>query len=348
MLFFSVIVGYAMFDWKTLQKPIIALSPMADMTDSPFCVTVKTIANPVMFREMVSSEAIVRENEKTMLMADFEPVERPLIQQIFGADPKLMAEAASRIESAYHPDGIDINMGCPVYKITSNFNGAALMKEPELASRIIRAMKSAITVPLSVKIRAGWSDPNECLDFIRVVEDAGADMVTVHGRTKCQAYTGYSDWDVIAQARERVSIPVLVNGDIFTPEDVRKALEVTGCAGVLVARGGLGNPWIFSRTEAMLATGVIPPEPTVAERLRVMLEHARRHVAHYGPRGIVTFRKHIRWYLKGIQGVKPFRQELHAVDSLEALEEQITRLKEHLDSSLIVETPTAPFHPYKT
>lgn len=316
-----------MLDWKTLPKPILALSPMADMTDSPFCQTVKTIASPIMFREMVSSEAIVRGNEKTMEMIDFVEAERPIVQQIFGADPNTMAEAARRIEETHHPDGIDINMGCPVYKITSNWNGAALMKEPALAAKIIRTVKVAIRAPLSVKIRLGWSDKTECLNFIRVVEDAGADLVTIHGRTKCQGYSGASDWEMIRRAKGRVSIPVLANGDIFTPENVKAALEVTGCDGVLVARGGLGNPWIFSRSEIMLKTGVIPPEPALDERLRVMLVHARRHVEHYGERGIVTFRKHVSWYVKGIPGVKAFRQELHTVNSLEELETQVKRLQ---------------------
>ena len=316
-----------MLNWNTLPKPILALSPMADMTDSPFCQTVKTIASPILFREMVSSEAVVRGSEKTMAMAGFAQVERPIVQQLFGADPDTMAEAARLIEETSAPDGIDINMGCPVYKITSNFNGAALMKDPALASKIIRKMKAAIRVPLSVKIRAGWSDPSECLDFVRVVEDAGADLITIHGRTKCQSYSGKSDWEMIGLAAERVSIPVLANGDIFTPEDVVRALKATACDGILIARGGLGNPWIFSRSEMMLKTGVVPPEPALEERLRVMLEHARRHVAFYGPKGIVTFRKHVSWYVKGIPGVKAVRHELHTIDSLDALEIQVQKLK---------------------
>ena len=316
-----------MLNWNTLPKPILALSPMADMTDSPFCQTVKTIASPILFREMVSSEAVVRGSEKTMAMAGFAQVERPIVQQLFGADPDTMAEAARLIEETSAPDGIDINMGCPVYKITSNFNGAALMKDPALASKIIRKMKAAIRVPLSVKIRAGWSDPSECLDFVRVVEDAGADLVTIHGRTKCQSYSCKSDWEMIGLAAERVSIPVLANGDIFTPEDVVRALKATACDGILIARGGLGNPWIFSRSEMMLKTGVVPPEPALEERLRVMLEHARRHVAFYGPKGIVTFRKHVSWYVKGIPGVKAVRHELHTIDSLDALEIQVQKLK---------------------
>ncbi|MBI2981983.1 MAG: tRNA-dihydrouridine synthase, partial [Deltaproteobacteria bacterium] len=156
----------------------------------------------VVFREMVSAEAVVRGNEKTLGMTDLHPDERPLVQQLFGSDPDVMAEAAANIEAEHRPEGFDINMGCPVYKIVHNFNGAALMKEPTLATRIIQKMKAAISVPLSVKIRAGWSDPKECLEFCKVVEAAGADLITIHGRTKCQGYSDKSDWSVIKQVKE--------------------------------------------------------------------------------------------------------------------------------------------------
>lgn len=320
-----------MLDWKKLKQPIIALSPMADMTDSPFCMTVKELASPIIFREMVSSEALVRDNDKTLKMAEFDEKERPIVQQIFGAEPETMARAAELIEKTYHPDGIDINMGCPVYKITSNFNGSALMKDPELASRIVKSVKAAVEVPVSVKIRAGWSDPNECIEFVKVLEDAGADLITIHGRTKTQAYSGKSDWEIIGKAREQVSIPVLANGDIFEPSDVTRVLEVTGCAGVMIARGALGNPWIFSRVEAMLETGETPPEPDLDERIKVLLEHLDRHVEHYGERGVVTFRKHLSWYLKGVPGVKEFRQRLHAMNTVESLESELDQLKKTLN-----------------
>jgi len=322
-----------MLDWKNLKQPIIALSPMADMTDSPFCMTIKELASPVIFREMVSSEALVRDNDKTLKMAEFDEKERPIVQQIFGADPKVMAEAAKIIEETYAPDGIDINMGCPVYKITSNFNGAALMKDPELASKIVKSVKVAVSVPVSVKIRAGWDDPNECMEFVKVIEAAGADLITIHGRTKKQAYSGKSDWEIIGRARECVSVPVLANGDIFTPESVTQVLEITGCAGVMIARGALGNPWIFSRIETMLENGVVPQEPDLDERIKVLLEHLSRHVEHYGERGVVTFRKHLSWYLKGVPGVKEFRQKLHTVKTREELEKELKTLKETINQA---------------
>ncbi|MEK7529833.1 MAG: tRNA dihydrouridine synthase DusB, partial [Patescibacteria group bacterium] len=290
-----------------------------DMTDSAFCQTVKDVASPVVFREMVSAEAMVRQNERTKEMTAFVDAERPIIQQIFGANPETMARAAAMVDAEHHPEGIDINMGCPVYKITSQFNGAALMKEPAHAEKIIRGIKAAVSVPVSVKIRSGWEDPSECLTFCKVLEDAGADLITVHGRTKAQGYRGYSDWSVIREVKRRVSIPVLANGDIFDAHDVRRALDVTGADGVLIARGALGNPWIFVQAIELLTTGAIQTVPTFAEHFSLILTHAKRHIAQYGGRGIVSFRKHLSWYTKGMEGAKAFRSSLVRVSTLDEL-----------------------------
>lgn len=296
---------------------------MADMTDSPFCRIAKELGATIMFREMVSAEALVRGSEKTLGMAEFVEEERPLIQQIFGAEPDTMAEAARIIEERYHPDGIDINMGCPVYKIVHNFNGACLMKDPARATAIIKKMKAAITVPLSVKIRLGWSKKDEALTFIKHIEDAGADLVTVHGRTKEQGYAGQSDWEMIGRVVQQVQIPVLANGDIHTPEAVKRALEVTGASGVLIARGALGNPWFFKLAQEVLTAGAVQTSVDVEERMRVMMRHAQLHIEHYGPGGIVTFRKHISWYLKGLPNIKELREKAVKVQSLEELEELV-------------------------
>lgn len=307
-------------DWSTHPRPIVALSPMADMTDSAFCRTVKSIARPIVFREMVSSEAIVRGNEKTKEMAEIHVDERPLVQQIFGADPTVMAEAARIVDTEFHPEGIDINMGCPVYKITSNFNGAALMKDAPLATAIVKAMKAAITVPLSVKIRAGWSRHDECVEFAKRLEDAGADLITVHGRTKVQGYSGTSDRGAVASVKRAVSIPVLYNGDVFAWQDFFQALEQTGCDGVLIARGGLGNPWIFKQIEDRLL-GQEPEDVTVQERIRVVRMHLALHLAQYGEQAVPTFRKHLSWYFKGIPHFKAFKQRLMTATTHEAVED---------------------------
>ncbi len=319
-----------MLDWKQFPRPIVALSPMADMTDSAFCRVVKELTPTdvplVMFREMVSAEAVVRGNEKTLDMTDIHPAERPLVQQVFGADPKVMAEAARKIEAEHHPEAFDINMGCPVYKLVHNFNGAALMKEPALAAEIVKEMKKTITVPLSVKIRAGWSDPKECWDFIKVLEDAGAELVTIHGRTKVQGYSGKADWTTIAEAKKRVKIPVLANGDIHDPSQVPEALRVSGCDGVLIARGALGNPWFFAQAAEALAGKPVTPV-TLEERLRVVHRHAELHVEQYGERGMVTFRKHLSWYFKGLRGAKVFREKLVRVSTLAELDAALEEMR---------------------
>ncbi|MBI5731919.1 MAG: tRNA-dihydrouridine synthase [Candidatus Magasanikbacteria bacterium] len=309
------------------NKKILALSPMADMTDSPFCQIVRQIGGAdIVFREMVSAEAIVRDNKKTLGMTDFVPSERPIVQQIFGAEPSVMARAAAIVMEHSNPEGIDINMGCPVYKITSNFNGCALMKEPLRAAAIIREIKKVIgDTPLSVKIRLGWSDPDEFRDFIPVIEDAGADLITIHGRTKAQGYSGKSDWERIRLTKALARVPLLANGDIHEPRQVVEALKITGADGVLIARGALGNPWFF-----LLANNGEQRVINFAERIDIILKHARLHVAHYGEKGIVTFRKHLSWYFKTnkiggeFPGTKSLRERLVRVTSLLELEEILT------------------------
>lgn len=299
---------------QSQNKPILALSPMADMTDSAFCQVVRQIGGAdVVFREMVSSEALVRDNEKTLGMTDFVEGERPIVQQIFGADPKTMARAAEIVMEYANPEGIDINMGCPVYKLTSNFNGAALMKDPELAAKIVREMKAVLgDTPLSVKIRLGWDDPDTFKTFIPVIEEAGADLITMHGRTKAQGYSGTSDWERIRQAKEIATVPFLANGDIHEPGQVWECLEQTGADGVLIARGALGNPWFFSQALQLRHPERSECEATIEvegshkkegdlsttdslrssfgrddvlvsfdERVRVILEHARLHVENH-------------------------------------------------------------------
>ncbi|MBP9694947.1 MAG: tRNA-dihydrouridine synthase [Candidatus Magasanikbacteria bacterium] len=310
------------------NKKILALSPMADMTDSAFCQIVRQIGGAdIVYREMVSAEALIRENAKTLGMTDFVDSERPIVQQIFGSEPLVMARAASIVMEHANPEGLDINMGCPVYKITSNFNGCALMKDPERAAAIVREMRSAIgdRVPISVKIRLGWSDPDDFKKFIPVVEEAGVSLITIHGRTKAQGYSGKSDWARIGEAKKIARVPLLANGDIHEPYQVAEVLGVTNADGVLIARGALGNPWFFqlaNQESRIMNQGV-----SLEERVGIVLQHARLHCAQYGERGIVSFRKHLSWYFKGsrimldIPGIKEVREKLVRVNSLTELEE---------------------------
>jgi tRNA-dihydrouridine synthase B len=312
-----------MFSWQNQAKPIVALAPMADMTDSAFCQTVKEVTGastyPVMFREMVSAEAVVRGNEKTLDMTDIHPAERPLVQQIFGSDPETMARAAAKIYEEHQPEAFDVNMGCPVYKIVHNFNGCALMNEPERAAAIIKAMKAAVPVPVSAKFRLGWADPTMCLTFIKVLEQAGVDLVTIHGRTKAQGYSGVADWDMVGRARQQApQLTVLVNGDIHRPEQLPQALQTSGCDGALIARGALGNPWFFAHAQQIIR-GETPTPVTLEERIRVVERHLHHHLTQYGTGAVSTFRKHLSWYFKGIPHMKPFKERLMTTTNPEEL-----------------------------
>jgi tRNA-dihydrouridine synthase B len=256
-------------------------------------------------------------------MTALHPDERPLVQQVFGADARVMAEAVRIIDETHGPDAFDINMGCPVRKLTSNFNGAALIKDPAGAAKIVRAVKAATDKPVSVKTRLGWSDPTEILDFIRVLEQAGADLVSIHGRTKKQGYSGRADWEMIGRARERVSIPVLCNGDIFSAEDAVRALEVSGCAGILVARGALGNPWVFRQIRQALKGEKIS-QTIWTERIKIIKRHAALHAELYGgDRPLISFRKHLAWYFKGFPGARKYRQALMSISTVEELNDTL-------------------------
>ena len=308
-------------NWTENKQPILGLAPMADMTDSPFCKTVRSIGGAdVVFREMVSSEALVRNSGKTLKMTEFAEEERPIVQQIFGSEPKTMARAARIILDHSNPEGIDINMGCPVYKMTSNFNGAALMKDTELAGRIVKAVKTEIgDVPLSVKIRLGWDNPNQFKKIIPVLEENGIDLISIHGRTKEQGYSGESDWLRIAEAKQMAKVPILANGDISTPELVDEALKITKADGVLIGRGVLGNPWFFYQYKNT------SKEIIIEERIKVIKQHAKVHCNFYGERGMITFRKHLSWYFKSnklgedFPKIKEFRAKLVRLNSLDEL-----------------------------
>lgn len=313
--------------WIERPKPILALAPMADLTDAPFCRIVKEIASPVIFREMISSAALVRDNTKTLAMAEISDFERPVIQQIFGSDPAAMAEAARILEEKFQPDGIDINMGCPAKKIVSNFDGSSLMREPAKAAAIIQAVKAAVSIPVSVKTRLGWSRPDEILEFAKVVEAAGADLITVHGRTKDQGYSGTADWVTVGRTKNAISIPLLLNGDVTDVESARRALEISQADGVMVGRGALGNPWVFKEIQ-----DGAPIKITLDERIAVVLRHAQYQIERYGENGLVNLRKHLPFYFK-----RELKKDNPQIDFVE-LREKLVRVSNFEELKNILNT----------
>lgn len=317
-----------------LQTPLM-LAPMAGVADASFRRICRAKGAAYTVSEMVSAKALcfeqaARENApaKTAALANITKAEAPMAIQLFGREPQYMARAASLIESgAYRgalrdcaPVAIDINMGCPVPKVVGNGEGSALMKEPLLAAEIVREIKKAVTLPVTVKIRAGFTnDARNAPEFAKMLEDAGADMICVHGRTRQQFYSPSSDNGIIAATKRAVRIPVIGNGDIASGADALRMLEETECDGLMIGRGALGNPWVFEEVRALLA-GETYAFPDAAERLEMALAHAADMVACKGERiGIPEARKHMVWYCKGLRGAASARGALMQADTLEGI-----------------------------
>ena len=271
--------------------------------------------------EMVSAKAILYNNKNTETLLEIHPDEQPVSLQFFGSDPQIMSEMAKRVEERPF-DIMDINMGCPVPKVVKNGEGSALMKNPKLAHEIISAMVKAIKKPVTVKIRKGFDD--NCINAVemaKIAEDAGAAAIAVHGRTREQYYSGKADWEIIRQVKEAVSIPVIGNGDVTSPERADAMVKETGCDGVMIGRGCQGNPWIFRELLAYEETGSIPERPGTDQIRETMLRHARLQIEFKGDYiGIREMRKHVAWYTKGMQGSAKLRDEINQVESYEELE----------------------------
>lgn len=308
-----------------LVNPVI-LAPMAGVTDLPFRLLAKEMDCGLVYSEMVSDKGLLYKNNHTMDMLKIDERERPVAMQIFGSDPTSMAKAAQFVEAA-GTDIIDINMGCPTPKIIKNGSGAALMCQPELAYRIMASVVEAVKVPVTVKIRKGWSQTSiNAVEMAKLAEKAGIAAVAIHGRTREQFYSGEADWNIIREVKESVGIPVIGNGDIRTPYDAEKMLIETGCDGLMIGRGAQGNPWIFRQVARYLATGEIVPPPTASERLSVMLRHLDMLVEYKGEHlGIREMRRHGAWYTKGLHHSSElrlkFNQAVCKEDFIAALDE---------------------------
>jgi tRNA-dihydrouridine synthase B len=300
------------------------LAPQAGVSESPFRRLCRGFGADVVVSEFVSSEGIRRNDRRTHEYLRFHDEERPIGIQIFGSDPTSMAEAAALVEAVYEPDFLDINFGCPVKKVVNRNGGSGCLRDLDLVREIIRAVRGAISIPTTVKVRSGWSE--EMRNPVEIglrCQEAGAQVLTLHARTRTQMYSGTARWDEIAAVVEALDIPVIGNGDVWTGEDARRMRAHTGCAGIMIARGSHGAPWIFRQARAALSGEAVPPDPEVEERFRIVREHARLAIAfeHDEEKAMIEFRKHLGWYTKGLPNGRLLRQELFAVTRLQEAEE---------------------------
>ena len=296
------------------------LGPMAGVTDLPFRLLCKEQGAGLLGMEMVSAKAILYKNKNTESLMEIHPEEQPVSLQLFGSDPKIMSEMAKQIEE--RPFAIlDINMGCPVPKVVRNGEGSALMKNPSLVYDIVSSIVKAIEKPVTAKIRKGFDDDHvNAVEVAKAIEEAGASAVAVHGRTREQYYSGQADWDIIRQVKEAVSIPVIGNGDVTTPQKADELIRQTGCDGVMIARGAQGNPWIFSEMVQWEKTGVLPDRPSTEEIRHMILRHAQLQIKYRGEfAGMREMRKHVAWYTKGVQGAADLRRRVNETETLDEL-----------------------------
>jgi tRNA-dihydrouridine synthase B len=296
-----------------LENPVV-LAPMAGVTDAPFRKIVKRFGPGLLCAEMVSATALHFQNVKTRDLICVNPAEKPLSIQIFGSKPDIMAEAA-RFVAACGADIIDINMGCPVSKVVKNGEGAALLNDLPLAKRIIRAVVASVTLPVTVKFRLGWDEEHIVAPRLaKIAEECGAAAVAVHGRTRNQFYHGHAAWEEIGRVKAAVSIPVIGNGDVDSPEAARTLMEQIGCDGVMIGQAACGNPWIFRQVTAYLQENRMLPGPSLAERFQTVRDHLELQVAYCGEtRAIKEMRKHLAWYFKGLPGSARFRDVINTL-----------------------------------
>ena len=300
------------------------LAPMAGVSESPFRRLCRRFGADVVVTEFLSAEGIRRENPATLDKLRFGSDERPIGVQIFGADPAAMGEASALVTDVFQPEFIDINFGCPVKKVVKRNGGSGCLRDLDLVQTVIRSVAANTHLPVTVKIRSGWSEQTRDPVTIGLrCQDAGARAIALHPRTRTQMYSGAARWEEIGALVQALEIPVIGNGDIKTAEDAVRLQRETGCAAIMIARGSFGQPWIFNQTRALLEGKAKPVAPPVERRFEIALEHARMAEAYEAdPRGAaIEFRKHLGWYVKGVHGSADLRRKLHAVESLSQVED---------------------------
>ena len=308
-------------------KPRVLLAPLAGVSDWPFRLLCGGLGADETVTEMISAQGYLcapEDNRATRDLLLTHPGEPPVAAQVFGHDPKWFYEAIRKLADSGLYSGIDINMGCPAPKVTNGGSGSALMKTPELAAKIIKAARQATQLPLSVKMRIGWDEKSiNVLPFSKMAEEEGADYITVHGRTRAQHYSGKANWEAIARVKRERKIPVIANGDVFSWADAKALLELSGCDGVAIGRGALGNPWIFREIKQGLAgENPVPADPLEIQEL--CLRHARLMAEWKGEdRAVIEMRKHFAWYLKGLRGAAQVRSRINTMDRLIDVENTI-------------------------
>lgn len=305
----------------------VILAPMAGVTDLPFRLLCKEQGAGLLCMEMVSAKAIYFHNKNTIELLTIHEEERPVSLQLFGSDPDIISEMAKRIEE--RPFAIlDLNMGCPVPKVVNNGEGSALMKNPLLAGKIIEKTVKAIQKPVTVKIRKGFDEAHiNAVEMAKIAEESGAAAVAVHGRTREQYYAGEADWKIIRQVKEAVSIPIIGNGDIHSPETAKKMLTETGCDGLMIGRAAQGNPWIFHRINAYLDRGELLPIPELSEIKEMILRHAELLLAYKGAyTGMREMRKHAAWYTAGYPNSAKLRRSLNDIETIDDLQKVLMHM----------------------
>lgn len=309
----------------------LILAPMAGVTDLPFRLLCKEQGADLVYTEMISAKGIYYKNKNTEKLWEIDEKERPTALQLFGSEPELMADMAEKIEERNF-DILDINMGCPVPKVVNNGEGSALMKDPVLAGKIVKAVSGRIQKPVTVKFRKGFDDGLvNAVDFAKRMEDNGASAIAVHGRTREEYYSGKADWEIIAKIKEAVTIPVFASGDIFSVKDAIRCEEETSCDGLMLARGARGNPWLFHQIKTYRQTGIIKEKPGLEEVMEMILRHAKMQIAFKGEYlGIREMRKHVAWYTAGLPHSSVLRNEINQVETYEQFYHLITRRKEFL------------------